>query len=60
MGHALAEAERIGVGQLAGDPFVLLNVDEIAELDQTGRAYLAKFPAARVDARAGTLIPCRS
>jgi DNA-binding transcriptional LysR family regulator len=31
MGHALAGAERIGVGELAGDPFVLLNVDEIAE-----------------------------
>jgi DNA-binding transcriptional LysR family regulator len=30
LGHALADAERISVGELAGDPFVLLNVDEIA------------------------------
>ena len=30
-GHALAEAERISVRELADDPLVLLNVDEIAE-----------------------------
>ena len=30
-GHALAETERISVRELAEDPLVLLNVDEIAE-----------------------------
>jgi DNA-binding transcriptional LysR family regulator len=31
MGHSLAEAERISVAELAGDAFVLLVIDEIAE-----------------------------